>query len=335
MPEPLVSIEMITFNHAPYIVQAIEGVLMQKTNFPIELVIGEDCSTDGTREMVFEYQKKYADVIRVITSEKNVGIKKNVYRTKRACRGKYVAFCEGDDYWHNSEKLQRQVDYMECHPECGLVYSSYDVYHEKTKKLIRDFVAYRKWRIPENLDMCDIIENRDGIGACILTCTVMVRHNICVEVIESDHYLYKSNKFLMGDTQVWSEISRKASLHFIPESFATHRITDESASRSKNVEKQLRFSVSGGELGIYLCKKYNLPKLTRDIVESYWMNASMRLAFETKDRKLANELRRCDIKLTPKNYILYLGTKYTAINVLMRITIIFRKFFIRRYSKWL
>ena len=68
---PVVSVKMITYNHEPYIPQAIEGVLMQETNFPIELIIGEDCSTDGTREIIFDYQQKYPDIIRVITSEKN------------------------------------------------------------------------------------------------------------------------------------------------------------------------------------------------------------------------------------------------------------------------
>jgi glycosyltransferase involved in cell wall biosynthesis len=76
MTDPLVSVKMITYNHAPYIAKAIEGVLNQKVNFPIELVIGEDCSTDGTREIVSDYQKKYPDIIRVITSDKNVGMKK-------------------------------------------------------------------------------------------------------------------------------------------------------------------------------------------------------------------------------------------------------------------
>ena len=68
---PLVSGKMITYNHEPYIAQAIEGVLIQETGFPIELVIGEDCLTDGTREIVFDYQRKYPDIIRVVTSEKN------------------------------------------------------------------------------------------------------------------------------------------------------------------------------------------------------------------------------------------------------------------------
>ena len=95
---PLVSVHMITFNHEPYIARAIEGVLMQETDFPIELVIGEDCSTDGTREIVLEYQKKHPETIRVITSARNVGPNVNELRTDKACRGRYVAYCEGDDY---------------------------------------------------------------------------------------------------------------------------------------------------------------------------------------------------------------------------------------------
>src|SRR4030042_6002267 len=124
MTEPLVSVKMITYNHAPYIAQAIEGVLQQKTNFPFELVIGEDCSTDGTRAIVLEYQRKYSDIIRVITSDNNVGAYENIRRTSKACRGRYVAFCDGDDFWHDPSKLQKQTDYLETHPECGLVYSS-------------------------------------------------------------------------------------------------------------------------------------------------------------------------------------------------------------------
>ncbi|MDD5673384.1 MAG: glycosyltransferase, partial [Chitinivibrionales bacterium] len=118
-----VSVCMITYNHAPYIAQAIESVLQQKTNYVFELVIGEDCSTDKTREIVLKYQEKYPDIIHVVMSESNVGVKKNWNRTLRACKGTYLAFCEGDDYWLRYDKLQKEVDYLETHPDCSMVFA--------------------------------------------------------------------------------------------------------------------------------------------------------------------------------------------------------------------
>jgi len=117
---PLVSVHTITYNHAPFIRQCIEGILMQKASFLFELVIGEDCSTDGTREIILEYARKYPEIIRVITSESNVGIKGNAKRTFLACQGKYIAICEGDDYWTDPNKLQKQIDFLENHPDYSL-----------------------------------------------------------------------------------------------------------------------------------------------------------------------------------------------------------------------
>jgi len=114
---PLVTVETVTYNHAGFIRQCIEGVLMQKTSFPFEYIIGEDCSTDNTREICQEYAQKYPERIKLITSESNVGSRQNHERTSRAARGKYIAVCEGDDYWTDPEKLQKQVDFLEQHPD--------------------------------------------------------------------------------------------------------------------------------------------------------------------------------------------------------------------------
>ena len=97
IPEPVVTVRTITYQQASYIEQCIQGVLMQKTNFPFEYIIGEDFSTDGTREIVFEYAEKYPEKIRVITADYNVG-NANSRRCNRISRGKYIALCEGDDY---------------------------------------------------------------------------------------------------------------------------------------------------------------------------------------------------------------------------------------------
>ena len=112
MEMPLVSVCMTTYNHEPYIAEAIESVLAQQTSFGVELVVGEDCSTDRTAAICREYAAKYPDRIRLVTSPENVGWRANYRRTFEACRGKYVAYCDGDDWWSDPRKLQMQADLL-------------------------------------------------------------------------------------------------------------------------------------------------------------------------------------------------------------------------------
>ena len=122
MKNPVVSIVCITYNHEPYLRQTLEGFLLQKTAFPVEIILAEDCSTDGTRAICEEYATKYSDKIHYIWSESNVGAIANEIRASKAARGKYVAFCEGDDYWTDPLKLQKQVDFMDAHPEYSVTF---------------------------------------------------------------------------------------------------------------------------------------------------------------------------------------------------------------------
>ena len=130
VPSPVVSVRTPTYNHGAFIQQCIESVLAQKTEFPIEYVIGEDFSTDPTRGLVFDYAGRYPDTIRVITADRNVGSKANGYRMGAACRGKYIAWLDGDDYWTDPRKLQKQVDFLEAHPECSMCFHRYETRFE-------------------------------------------------------------------------------------------------------------------------------------------------------------------------------------------------------------
>ncbi len=116
-PETMVSICCVTYNHGKYIAEALEGFLMQKTNFNFEILVGEDCSTDNTRNIVQDYCLKYPGRIRMVTDEVNVGSIKNQVRIFDQAKGKYIAMCDGDDYWVDPLKLQKQVDFMECHED--------------------------------------------------------------------------------------------------------------------------------------------------------------------------------------------------------------------------
>ena len=120
--KPLVSIVTITYNHEKYIEKCIEGVLSQIMNFPIEFIIAEDCSTDNTRAICEEYARKNPSIITLITSSENVGALANERRAIESAQGKYIALCEGDDYWTDPLKLQKQVDFLETHPDYSVCF---------------------------------------------------------------------------------------------------------------------------------------------------------------------------------------------------------------------
>lgn len=136
---PLVSICCATYNHAPYIRQCLDGFVMQKTNFPVEILIHDDASTDGTQDIVREYEQRYPDLIKPIYQTENQyskGVKVSlVYNYSRA-RGKYIALCEGDDYWTDPYKLQKQVDFLENHPDYVMCSHRWDEFIEEKKETI-------------------------------------------------------------------------------------------------------------------------------------------------------------------------------------------------------
>lgn len=131
---PLVSVHMMTYNHEMYVGKAIESVLAQKVDFEYEILIGEDCSSDATREICRSYQKKYPDKIRLFLSKQNVGIGINTRRLFIACRGKYVAYLEGDDYWIDDLKLAKQVAIMDNLSNVGLIFCGAKIYHQENDK---------------------------------------------------------------------------------------------------------------------------------------------------------------------------------------------------------
>lgn len=130
-----VSVRIITYNHGPFIRQAIDSVLMQKTNFDFEIVIGEDGSTDGTREITQEYAARHPEKIKLLLNDRKNIIhihgkptgRWNFINTLKNCRGEYVALLDGDDYWISPDKLQKQVDLLDRNPQCSTCFHNVDV----------------------------------------------------------------------------------------------------------------------------------------------------------------------------------------------------------------
>jgi len=116
----VVSVCITAYNHGKYIAQALDSILMQEVDFKYEIVVGEDCSTDNTRQILLAYKKKYPDKLKLLLHEKNMGAQKNVIAILNNCSGKYIAMLDGDDYWIDPKKLQIQIDLMEKNPDCHM-----------------------------------------------------------------------------------------------------------------------------------------------------------------------------------------------------------------------
>jgi glycosyltransferase involved in cell wall biosynthesis len=208
-PEPKVSVLMITYNHEKYIAQAIESALMQKTDFPYELVIGEDCSTDGTREIVREYGRKYPEIVRACLRERNAGSKENFRGIFQASRGRYIALLEGDDYWTSPRKLQVQADLLDAHPETSIC-GHPCVWH------------YEDGSQPDAV-VPDLPEGFYGIenllrGDRFSTCSVMFRR--VLEDIRPECYKHLA----MGDLPMFVELARHGNICLLKETMGVYRI---------------------------------------------------------------------------------------------------------------
>lgn len=164
--EIMVSICCITYNHEKYIRQALDSFLMQKTNFKYEIIIHDDASTDNTANIIREYEKKYPDIIKPIYQKENQyskGKKRIMNFTFEKAIGKYIALCEGDDYWIDENKLQIQVEYMEKNDECTFCFHDADILDiNKNKKEHWKFYNKKFWKKNGNynageLDLIDFI----------------------------------------------------------------------------------------------------------------------------------------------------------------------------------
>lgn len=173
---PTVSVLVMTYNHAEFIRQALDSVLMQETSFPYEVLISEDCSTDGTRTIVLDYHRRHPGCIRLLLSERNIRNNTVVTRGIEAARGQYVALLDGDDYWTSPHKLQKQVDFLESHPDCTLCFHNATVIDEDGARPPWNWTPADH---PEIATLADL-----WMGNFIATCSTMFRRGVFGEVPE-------------------------------------------------------------------------------------------------------------------------------------------------------
>lgn len=240
---PLVSIRCIVYNHEPYLRQCLDGFVMQRTTFPFEAIVHDDASTDGSAAIIREYAEKYPGIIKPIFETENQyskhdGSLNRIMNTARHPAAKYVAFCEGDDYWIDPLKLQKQVDFLEMNPSYNMVYTNYKEDHNGT-------IKNGSWNLLEGNCIKPYLL-REGY---IPTASVMYRSSF------KFNYDYMKMNFPLGDVPLWIQLMHDSPIKLLPDFTTTYRILDESASNSRKYINRLIF-----DIGALRCRKFFADK---------------------------------------------------------------------------
>lgn len=285
----MVSIRCCAFNQAELIGKCLDGFVKQKTNFRFEAVVHDDASTDGTAAVIARYAERYPDIIKPIYEAENQYSKHDGSLSRimdAATHGKYVAYCEGDDCWTDPLKLQKQVDWLESHPDCVLVHTDMDVVDTTTDKCYS-----AKWRRQKNFNLIQ----RDW-GNRLLPLLMQGRYSattltVCARVdkireCQEEGLLQSDKKLLMGDTTLWMALSTKGSFHLIPDVCACYHAVSESATHSRNYSNVITFYLSCFDMIDLFAHRFAVSSRDKDIAMQKYLFYLLRDVYTDKSEFL-------------------------------------------------
>jgi glycosyltransferase involved in cell wall biosynthesis len=304
--EPLASVLILTYNHASYIAQAIESALNQKTNFSFEVIVGDDCSTDNTREIINGYLEKFPERMKISFPEKNQGALKNEQNLVNMAKGKYICILEGDDYWTDPLKLEKQLSFLEANPDYGMAHSDVDHYYQNTGTTERHVNRTNGIVIPQAYIFAELIKPQPLF---IKTATVCFRKDLINRYFDYD--LAIREQWPLTDLALWMDISYHAKAHYFDEVFATYRLLNESASRTALPEKKYRYHVGLYRLKKSYIEKYHCSEDVKTMLEENYYRDLIKIAFNMGDKALAREsadyLKNRNLRLTKKERLILLS----------------------------
>lgn len=226
MSKPLVSIKCLVYNHEPYLRQCLDGFVMQKTNFPFEAIVHDDASTDHSADIIREYAEKYPDIIKPIYETENQWSKHDGSLAKimdEACKGRYIALCEGDDYWTDPLKLQKQADILEGNKDVAMIYTGFQPINAKSQKIYVPYLEYYMKKSHSGNILIDLVN-----GNYIMTLTTMLRK----EVFNTN--IYRSSPIHGLDYNIFLSAAAIGKIYYLPEKTGCYRITQTGAMHTMN-----------------------------------------------------------------------------------------------------
>ena len=291
MTEEMISVVVVTYNQAETIGRTLNSILMQRCHVPFEIVIGEDCSIDNTRDICQTYARQHPDIIRLICNERNKGIVDNYYDCLLACRGKYIADCAGDDFWIDAQKLEKEVCVMEAHPEVTMVITNWQYYDEQTRGTYHS-LQQQHAPITHGKDLLQAIITQQSMSVFHL-CTAIYRTDIFRKAYEEDTDLFRNKTYVSEDMQIAFTMALNGDIAYLPDVTLNYSLGDGSVSNVKDSEKAFRFVQRSTELTCHLANQHHLD--IQDFMTQRIFELGMH-AFRSHQPSLVEETLTCEQK---------------------------------------
>ncbi|HON18882.1 MAG TPA: glycosyltransferase [Salinivirgaceae bacterium] len=310
MSNMLVSVIMITFNHEKYISQAIEGVLMQEIGFPYELIIANDCSPDNTDAIVKDYINHHpkGKIIKYFSHAQNIGMQPNFIFAAQHCTGKYIALCEGDDYWTDPLKLQKQVDFLERNPEYNICFHDVEILAPNPEVVSQKNI---QWNDRDTFTTDDLLD----FGNIMHTPSVVFR-NIVKE--------YPFKNAITGDYFLHLMVSLNSKIFRIKETMAVYRVHDGGFFSQKerwSIEKKISFFEKQIESFFIFYENKELTARQKKRIELQIFNLRNALRFCYSENREFLKSSKLSIKLLLKL------SNYNSVDLKLILSIILNIFF--------
>lgn len=292
---PLVSICCISYNHEPYIKDALNGFLSQKTTFPFEIVISDDCSKDNTHKIIKDYADKHPDIFRNVSSSHNIGSSKNFIYVQECAKGKYIALCEGDDYWTDPLKLQKQIDILEADESLMACCTNSSVVDEQGNVLEK---RWAKPIVPNSIEGKYTLRDFFNQGHTYPTASIVFRRSHFDEICEK---FQKTQNPYLGDWTLWIAILCFGDMYYLDEVTCAYRINPTSVTHG-NVDAR-RLGLAKANFKIIPAVASILPEDYKDIKENLtketawlWFNLANAYKHLHQYLKMAGCLLICGLK---------------------------------------
>lgn len=278
MKKTIISVIIPSYNRSNTVGQTIESIINQQVDADIEVVIGDDCSTDNAREVLLGYKEKYPDIIRLFLWENNMGLGANWASCVKECRGKYICNCDNDDYWHNPYKLQLQLDYMESHPESNVLITNHRCHNRDTGVITEEVVK---------IDRTIPLQNAMWGGCSFCNATIMYRTDFMRAHLDLDEFIKR--RLSLQDWPAWVILAAYTDFDILPVSTATFGIETVSITRPDTYERLERRYNNDEKVYEYLCELFpNKYKHSREGWKQHVYKQLLSLAYKKNDYESAH-----------------------------------------------